>query len=329
MTQTTIKDPGISAIASYLPEAILDNKTLEAEFDFKSDFLAGKLGIERRHIAGEDEAVSDMATKAASALFDAVPFKKEEIGILVLCTQNPDYRLPTTACLVQDRLGLRNDLAAFDINQGCSGYVYGLSTIRSMMLAEDIPHGLLITAEAYSKFIDADARDVRPLFGDGATATLISAGGLGQIGRCTFGSDGSGAEELIVRGGGSRNPDMAIAGDGSLQMNGRAIFNFMMKRVPADVRACLERNGNDIDDIDLFIFHQASRYMVESLVKSMKLPPEKVVIDLAETGNTVSSTLPLAIENLGDLQALCGKRVLLSGFGVGLSWASTIITFAG
>lgn len=317
--------PGIAAIASHLPERVLGNAELVARHGFEPAFLEGKLGIKQRHIAGAEESVSDMAVAAAERLFASTGFDRGQIGLVVLCTQNPDYRLPTTADLVQDRLKLPSTTAAFDINQGCSGYIYGLAIATSMMRAHGIGAGLLITAEAYSKVMSEADRNTTPLFGDGAAATLLLPGAPGRIGRFTFGSDGSGARDLIVRAGGSRHPAMACAGEGALHMNGRAIFNFMMRRVPADVAACLAANGLCGEDIDLFVFHQASRFMLETLAREMHVDLARVPVVMEQFGNTVSSTIPMAIEKLGGIAGLAGKRLLLSGFGVGLSWGSTVL----
>jgi len=329
MQQSNIKSPGIVDIAGYLPAKIIGNDEIVARFGFEKSFLDGKLGIRQRHVAADDEGVADMAVKAAKTLFGRTAVPLADIDLIVLCTQNPDYKLPTTANLVQHKLGLPTSVAAFDINQGCSGYVYGLSVAKAMMELNGWRNGLLITSETYSKVIDPNDRSTVPLFGDGATATLLRAGGQGRIGAFTFGSDGSGAQDLIVRAGGGLNPGMACSGEGALRMNGRAIFNFMMSRIPRDVEACLAANGLAKDDVDLFLFHQASRYMVDALAQALKLPANKVPVDLAETGNTVSSTLPLLINSIGGLGALSGKTVMLSGFGVGLSWASTILRIEG
>ena len=319
--------PGIMAVASYLPETVLANDALVARFGFRRAFLDDKIGVRERRIAAPDEAVSDMAVKAAEALFARVDFPREEIELLVLCTQNPDYRLPTTANIVQNRLGLADTTAAFDINQGCSGFVYGLAIAQAMMQAHGHAAALLLTADAYSKVMDPADRATVPLFGDGAAATLLTAGGPGRIGRFTLGSDGAGANDLIVRGGGSRNPAMPTTGEGALRMNGRAILRFMIGRVPADVERCLARNGLAREDVDVFLFHQASGHMVRMLIREMALPAHKVPIDMADCGNTVSSTLPIVLERLGGPGGLSGKTALLCGFGVGLSWGSVVVRF--
>ena len=319
--------PGIAAVASYMPEAVLTNDTLVERFGFDRAFLDRKIGVRERHVAAPDEAVSDMAASAAEALFARAAVPRKAVELLVLCTQNPDYRLPTTANIVQDRLGLPDTVAAFDFNQGCSGYVYGLAIVESMMRAHGFSAALLLTADGYTKVMDPGDRATVPLFGDGAAATLLTADGPGKLGRFTFGSDGAGAENLIVRGGGSRNPEMPVAGPGALYMNGRAILKFMVKRVPADVARCLALNGLERGDIDFFVFHQASAHMVGALIREMDLPREKVPIEIADCANTVSSTLPIVLERLGAAPALAGKTVLLCGFGVGLSWGSTVVRF--
>lgn len=320
-------NPGIAAIAPYLPEAVLTNEELVTRFGFELDFLSEKLGVLHRHVAAANEGVSDMATAAAKSLFATGIAKPADIDLVVICTQNPDYRLPATANIVQEKLGLRQNVAAFDINQGCSGFVIGLSVVRSMMLAEGMKNALLITAEAYSKIIDPGDRQTLPLFGDGAAATLIRDGGPGRFGRFVWGSDGSGAKHLIVQGGGGLHPLQVPVGDHALFMDGRAIFNFMMRRVPVCVKDCLAANGLTMDDIDFFAFHQASRYMLENLARALDVSADRVPIAIEDTGNTVSSTIPILLDSLGELDSLKGKRVLIAGFGVGLSWAATVLTF--
>ena len=329
MSEGPSAPPGIAGVASYLPETTLTNDALVERFGFDREFLDNKIGVHTRRIAADNEAVSDMAVRAAETLLARGLVPRDSIELLVLCTQNPDYRLPATANIVQDRLGLPDTTAAFDFNQGCSGYVYGLAIARSMMMAHGFSAALLLTADAYSKAMDPGNRATVPLFGDGAAATLLTADGPGKMGRFTFGSDGSGAGSLIVRGGGSRHPAMPVSGPGALYMNGRAIMKFMIKRVPADVDRCLALNGLDRASVDAFVFHQASGHMVNSLIREMGLPPGKAPIEIADCGNTVSSTLPIALERLGGAAALAGKTVLLCGFGVGLSWGSTVVRFAG
>lgn len=319
--------PGISNISVYLPESILGNDEIIERFAFKPNFLINKLGIETRHVAGVDESVADMAVKAGKSLLNGLQIKKNSIGLIVLCTQNPDYNVPATVNTVQDRLGFSKNIAAFEINQGCSGYLYGLSMVKALMLTENFSRAVFITSEAYSKVINPDDRNTVPIFGDGATATFLEAGGSGRIGKFIYGSDGSGFDKLIVKGGGSRRPDLERKGDAALYMDGAAIFKFMMTVVPQNIKDCLRRNALNMDDIDYFVFHQASRYMLENLAYDLKINMDKIPISLKKTGNTVSSTIPITIQHLGGPAKLKGCNVLLSGFGTGLSWASTILKF--
>lgn len=324
---TVLPPPGIAAIASYLPAKRVDNSYLEANFGFDPKFLSGKVGFTSRAVAADDEAVSDMAVAAAEALFKQTGIDRASIGAIVLVTQNPDYRLPTTANLIQDRLKLRRDIPAFDINQGCSGYVIGLATLQGLMIAQGIEHALLLTGDAYTKVLNQGDRSTQPLFGDGATATLLSAGQGGKIGRFAFGSDGSGGNELIVRAGGSRNPHQPVEGEGALYMNGRAIFTFALRTVPENLRQCLAANGRKVEDVDVFVLHQASAYIVGAIAQAMNIPESKAPWLLGDVGNTVSSTIPMALDRLGGPSGLKGRSVALCGFGVGLSWASTLVDF--
>lgn len=316
---------GITAVAGYLPGEPIDNAQLVENYGFDEAFLRDKVGITSRHRAAANEAVSDMAVQAAERLFSQTGFDRSGIELLVLCTQNPDFKLPTTANIVQDRLGLPVSIAAFDINQGCSGYIYALNVAKAMMALNDMHNALVITSEAYSKVMNPADRDTAPLFGDGATATLLQRDSGIRLGAFTFGSDGSGKDDLIVRAGGSRNPSTACAGADALYMNGRAIYNFALKRIPADLAACLAKNDLQPGDVDYFLLHQANRFMLQALARTLRQPLDKVPIRMAETANTVSSTIPLLIENMGGVEALRGKRSIACGFGVGLSWASTVL----
>ncbi|MEW5772882.1 MAG: ketoacyl-ACP synthase III [Thermodesulfobacteriota bacterium] len=319
--------PGIAHIACHFPAGRQDNAELAERFGFELEFLRDKVGVRTRAVAAPEETVSDLAAAAARKLFEKGVADPGEVQLLVVCTQTPDYRLPATANIVQHALGLPQTTAAFDIGQGCSGWVVGLSAVRSMMAAEGLDCALLITAETYSKFIDPADRATSPLFGDAAAATLLRSGAGGRIGRFVFGSDGSGAASLIIRGGGGRRPLDPPVGENGLRMDGKAIFNFMMRRVPDCVRRCLAANGLAQEDVDLFVFHQASRFMLANLAKHMGLPENKVPVVLEDTGNTVSSTIPATLERLAAEGRLAGRTVLAAGFGVGLSWAATTITF--
>ena len=311
----------IRGIGTYLPEKTVGNDELIERFDWDREFLEVKLGIHQRHIAAEGEGASDMGVAAAEDLFAKCPdLRREDVQLLIVCTQNPDYGLPHTSALVQDRLGLPTTTACFDVGLGCSGFVYGLSIVHSMLETLNLTNALIVTSDPYSKVIDPADRGTSPLFGDGAAATWISRTGAGgQIGLFTFGTDGAGARNLIVE------PD--ADGVRCLSMNGRAIFEFMLERIPGDLARCAESNGLTTDEIDLFLLHQASAHMLGYVTKRMKLDPARVPIRMQDTGNLVSSSIPFLIARLAGQGDLAGKTTLLSGFGVGLSWASTVVRF--
>ncbi len=309
---------GIADIAYVFGDQEIDNAKFGREHGFDESFITNKLGITSRHIATAEQSTSDLAVAAVAALLEQSRLKLEEIGFLMLVTQTPDHLLPHTAALVQDRLGLPVDIPTFDLNLGCSGYVYGLSVATSFMVGNGIKRGILVTADTYSKWLDQNDRATAPLFSDAATATLITDTPIYALGRFAFGTDGSGANSLIIEAGGSRSPQK----DGVLYMNGRSIFEFAMKKVPAQIKACLQQNEMTLDVIDQFVFHQANKFILDSVAKSMRLDPSKVLIDVKDKGNTVSSTIPIALS--GQLNGTA-NTILISGFGVGLSWATTIL----
>ncbi|MEP6642646.1 MAG: ketoacyl-ACP synthase III [Gaiellales bacterium] len=315
---------GIRGIGTYLPERIVRNDELIERFGWDADFLERKLGIRERHIAAADEGAADMAVAAAENLFARRPeLDRDAVDLVVLCTQNPDYGLPHSSALVQARLALPSTTACFDVGLGCSGFVYALAVVRSMLETLGLTNALLLTSDPYSKVIDPGDRGTSPLFGDGAAATWIADGASNTIGAFTFGTDGGGAEHLIVKSAGpAGGSDQA-----HLSMNGRAIFEFMLERIPADLERCAGKNGIALEDVDLFVLHQASAYMLGYVAKRMRIAPDRVPVVLAETGNTVSSSIPFALAQLTSDGGLAGRTVLLSGFGVGLSWASTIVRF--
>ena len=327
----------INGISYYLPENKLSNDDLNELFpDWSVNKIAAKTGIQERRIAGEGEFVSTMAVKAAKNLFLEYNISPGEVEFIILCTQSPDYVLPTTACLVQEELGIPTTSGALDINLGCSGYIYGLSAAKGLLLSEDVNNVLFITSETYSKYLGEHDKSVRTIFGDGASATFISKtpGGL-QIGKTSFGTDGKGALNLMVKAGGSRFPLLAPASasdlkpaDSYLFMNGAEIFSFTLKIVPPIISSVLEKNQLNIDDIDLFVFHQANKYMLEHLRLKMSIPEDKFFIYIENCGNTVSSTIPIAIkEAMIQEKIKPGMKVLLAGFGVGYSWGATIVQF--
>ena len=322
----------IKAISYYLPSKVVTNQQIIDEFpEWTVEKIADKVGVSQRHVSGS-ESVSDMATKAALNLFESNSnIRPENIDFLIICTQSPDYFLPSTACIVQDRLRLPTSCGAFDFNLGCSGYEYGLAIAKGYITAQIAKNVLLITAEAYNKHIHPLDKGNRTIFGDAASATLVSTEGFAEIGDFVFGTDGSRADSLIVRTGAKAHPEKAndlTFDDGGnpissdfLYMNGAEIFNFTLRTVPKMVEDTLKKNALTKDDIDLYIFHQANKFMLNHLKKKLKIDDTKFFINMANVGNTVSSTIPIALKDAQDLNLLHGS-VLIAGFGVGLSWGA-------
>lgn len=331
----------IAAIACHLPEAVLDNDALALAFpDWSAQKILDKTGIASRHIAAAGETAADLAFHAAEKLFAAHAIDRAGIDFVILCTQAPDYLLPTSACILQDRLGLPTSCGALDINLGCSGYVYALAMAKGLIDAGIRKQVLLLTADTYSKLINPRDRSVRTLFGDGAAATLVrGADGQGHIGPFVLGTDGAGARHLMVPAGGMRTPRSAATAlehadaSGNLRsadnlfMDGAEIMQFTLSSVPRVMRELLAAAGKTLDDIDHVIFHQANQFMLEALRKKIKIPAEKFIVEIDTVGNTVSSTIPIAIARAtasGRIRP--GDTALLLGFGVGYSWAGTIAT---
>lgn len=320
----------IKAISYYLPEKVLTNHDLSLEFpEWSVAKITDKIGIEKRHIAAEGETSVDLAVNAAVKLFSEYEIEKSSIDYVILCTQSPDYFLPTSACLVHVRLGLSKTTGALDINQGCSGYVYGLSLAKGLVSSGICNNVLLITSETYSKYIHKSDKSNRSIFGDAATASLISNSGLLNIGDFVFGSDGSGAQDLIVKNGGARNKhskDVNYNPDDYLYMNGSNVFNFTLKSVPSLVTSILNKNKLDKDDIDYFVFHQANSFMLNTMRRLCKIQVDKFHNDMKKTGNTVSSTIPIVLKDtyFGESENN-NEKILLAGFGVGYSWAGCML----
>lgn len=336
-----MKKAAIVGIASYVPEGELSNEELSRDFgDWTPEKIFEKTGIRTRRIAAEHETSSDLGVRAAEALFAKGICSRDEIDYLLFCTQSPDYFLPTTACIVQDRLKLPTSCGAIDFNQGCSGYVYGLSLAKSLVETGVANNVLLITAETYSKFINRRDRSVRTVFGDAAAASLIRGveSDVDLIGPFVFGTDGRGAENLIVKAGGLRMPLSDVTreeredkggnwrSDANLYMNGPEIFNFTLSTLPKAINALLAKSQQSLESVDYFIFHQANKFMLDRLRAKLNIAPEKFCIDMDWCGNTVSSTIPIALERATDSGAVkAGDQAMVVGFGVGYSWAAAMM----
>ncbi len=320
----------VSALSYTVPAAELTNDAIaEAIPKWTPEQILKKTGIERRHVASGDQCGSDFATAAALRLIEAGLVDREKIDFLFLVTQTPDHFLPATACVVHGRLGLGTHVAAFDVNQGCSGYVYALGLAQAWIGAGFGSYGLVLTGDTYTRTIASDDSGTRTLFGDGGTATLVESCPTGEgVGSFVFGSDGRGAENLIIGYGGFRPASGPAADDTrpTLRMNGPEIFTFTLDAVPAAVNACLAEAGLAVDDVDLYVFHQANVFMLEHLRDRIGIPPEKFVIAMRDCGNTVSSSIPLALTDLVLADAVKpGSLLLFVGFGVGYSWAACLL----
>lgn len=301
---------GIENIGSYIPAGRISNYARQEKFGIDEHFIEEKIGVKSVSRKGTEEETSDLCLKAFADLRARSGLEPSEIEALVVVTQNPDFPIPHTSAIVQGRLGLSEECACFDISLGCSGFVYGLSTIIAFMNANGLKKGVLITADPYSKVVDPEDKNTTLLFGDAAGATLISDQPVLVPGNFTFGTCGSDFDKLIVR-------------DGALYMNGRAVFNFAAKRVPADIEKMAARNDIALEEVDRFLFHQGSKIIVEAIAKKLNLPLDKVPFIICDYGNSCASTIPLLL--VPELENPEVKTIAISGFGVGLSWASGLL----
>ncbi|HOU88678.1 MAG TPA: ketoacyl-ACP synthase III [Verrucomicrobiota bacterium] len=315
----------LSCVKCHLPETRLTNDDLAALFpEWPSDRIFQKTGIRERRVAGPDETAGDLAFQAAERLLEGRD--RSRIGFVLHCTQSPDYLLPTTACLLQDRLGLPQRCGALDFNLGCSGYIYGLALADGLLRAGNADAVLLLTGETYTKLLDPKDKGTRTIFGDAGSATLLERTSSNTLHSFVFGTDGSGAEFLIVPGSGLRR----TAGPRPLEMNGPEVFNFTVRVVPPLIDRILERARIEFQDVDFFVFHQANAFMIEHLRRRLRIPADKFALSLEYVGNTVSCSIPIAIESaLADGKIRPGMRILLAGFGVGLSWAGCMLDWKG
>ncbi len=327
-----MKFAAIGPIAAYLPEAVETNEMLQAANpQWNMDEIAVKTGIVQRHIASPDECSSDLAVAAAEKLFLENGIDRQSIDFVLFCTQTPDYYLPTTACLIQDRLGLRNNIGALDFNLGCSGYVYGLSLADGLIRAGLARRILLLTAETYSKLIHPSDRSLRTIFGDAGAATLIETSDEPSLVHFQFGTDGGGANTLIASGGGFRPPHRAIAPrhkkrwPSDLYMDGPELISFTVARIPDLVNTICGLGNVSLGDIHRLFFHQATFKLLDELRRALNVSADKMPVRMEQVGNTVCCTLPLLIEQIRREEGIPNDRWnMLVGFGVGLSWAGCL-----
>lgn len=328
----------IKGISYYLPEKVVTNEDLLKAFpEWDADKVYAKVGVKSRHVAAGNETAGDLAEAAARRLFAEYRIDPMTVDFILFCTQSPDYRLPSTACLLQDRLGIPTSAGALDYDLGCSGCIYGLAMAKGLISACLAKNVLLLTAETYTKYIHPEDKSNLSIFGDGAAACLVSSeSGLMEIGEFVFGTDGSGAENLILKSGGARQPEMSgvctadddghVNREDYLYMNGSAIFNFTLDVVPQMIKSLLDKCGLVSDNIDYYVFHQANKFMLNTIRKVCGIPKDKFYIDLEYVGNTVSSTVLIGLKSCLDNGIISpGMNILAAGFGVGLSYGSVIL----
>jgi len=325
----------ITAIEYVYPKKEITNEDLRTEFpdyDFKQ--FESKVGIKSRYVVGKDETAFDLAVEACESLLKRID--GSSIDYLLYCTQSPEYHLPSTACILQDRLGLKKNIGAFDFNLGCSGYTYGLSLAKALIGSGQATNVLLVTAEAYSKYLHPLDRSNRAIFGDAASATLVSFSEVESIRDFIFGTDGKGYDKLIVKNGGGRFPvefspeehnygTNNIYTDNHLYMDGPEVFNFTNSVVPNATLEILKKNNLPVEEVNQFVFHQANAFMLDAMRKKIKANKEQFFIDLEYGGNTVSSTIPIALKKYTNTMEEGHKEIVLVGFGVGLSWCAGVI----
>ncbi|WP_398470570.1 3-oxoacyl-[acyl-carrier-protein] synthase III C-terminal domain-containing protein [Tardiphaga sp.] len=310
---------GIAAIGAYLPPTRIDNVGRAAEAGKTPEFIAGKIGFRRLPRKAPDEGVIDLCIRAYDDLRSRCPVDPASIDCLILCTQNPDRGgLPHNSALLQSTLKLSEKLAAFDVSLGCSGYVYGLSIARAFMEANGLKNGLLFTADPYSRIIEPGDWDTDLLFGDAAAVTLLSANPRYNLCSGMFGTNGAMGHSISIE-----------PAAGRLRMLGANVFKFSMTEVPNQIAAYLKRENLSLDDIDLLLLHQGSKFIIDNLRNKMELSAERAPFAASDTGNLVSSSLPLMLMPYLLQEVSNPKRILLSGFGVGLSWATMLIERAG
>ena len=322
----------LGPIAVHLPEFVETNEMLAEQYPrWDLDLIAEKTGIQQRHIAAPEQTASDLAVLAAEKLISEQQIDRNEIDFVLLCTQTPDYPLPTTSCLIQDRLQLATRCGALDFNLGCSGYVYGLALADGLIQSGAAKKILLLTAETYSKYIDPEDRSLRTIFGDGATATLLTSVEERSLWGFQFGSDGSGGDMLLVADGGGRPEEDAIKPrhrkrwKSRLYMDGPSLINFTVEAIPHLVQEILDKNNLEDQDISHYLFHQATWKMLDQLRHRMNVDEQRLPIELADIGNTVSCTIPILIDRMRSRGSWRAESTnMLVGFGVGLSWAGCL-----
>lgn len=332
---------GIKALSAAVPRTVIDNFNYTEFFPAEQvKEVVEKVGIYERRFADENTCSSDLCYAAAEKLIEDNNIDRKEIDLLIFISQTPDYRMPATSVLLQDRLKLPNSTIAFDINLGCSAFIYGLSVVFSMMQNKSLRKALLLDGETRSKVYSPKDRRSAFLFGDGGVAALIERDEIFGNSWFSLNSDGSRGELIKINGGGYRMPSSIetlkekvvdeygnIRNDEQGYMNGGDVFNFVIREIPKDIKKIFEYSGKSINSLDYYIFHQANNFINSYLAKKLKINTSKIPSTIAKYGNTSSVSVPLTIVDQLKDQMSGHKELLLSAFGVGMTWASAIIPF--
>ena len=316
-----LKEIGIEAIEFYLPSNCMSAEEISENFGFDLGFVKNKIGVSHIYYASEFEKSSDLAAAALDKLLQTRPDLRLKLEVVIVCTQTPDTQLPQVSSLLQSKCRLAKNIATFDLGLGCSGFVYGINVLKSFMVSNNMSNGVLITVETYSKIINPNDRNTKALFSDAAAATLLSDQGGIQICDYSFLTDGDGSAALACR-----KNDFGVS---EFFMDGRKVFNFVISNIPDEIRLTAKLNNLEIDEIDFFVLHQASKFVLDTLIEKLELKdPNKVICEIKRFGNTASSSIPIALKTISSM--LDGPvNILISGFGVGLSAASTVLKTKG
>ena len=332
---------GIKALAAAVPRTVIDNLNYTEYFPADQvKEVVEKVGIYERRFADENTCSSDLCYAAAEKLIADNNIDKSEIDLLIFISQTPDFRMPATSVLLQDRLGLPNSTIAFDINLGCSAFIYGLSVVFSMMQNKGLRKALLLDGETRSKVYSPKDRRSAFLFGDGGVAALIERDEAFGESWFSLNSDGSRGDLIKINGGGYRMPSSIetlkervvdeygnIRSDEQGYMNGGDVFNFVIREIPKDIKKMAEFSGKNLADLDWYIFHQANNFINSYLAKKLKLDASKIPSTIAKYGNTSSVSVPLTIADQLKDKMNGHHELLLSAFGVGMTWATAIVPF--
>lgn len=327
-----------------LTVAVPEQMTSVEQFAGKADFeaiqkISASLGIVQRPTAPQDICASDLCAAAAERLLQRIGWTRDSVEILVFLSQTPDYALPATACVLQQRLGLSTGCAAFDVNLGCSGFPYGLWLVSQLISAGQLKRALLLVGDTLSRRVSPQDSATAHLFGDSGTATAVEFDPTASDMNFVMGTDGCGAAHLIVPAGESRRPhdqksdqrtvraDGGIRSDEEISMNGPEVFSFTLKEVPALAKQTLQQAGWSLENVDSVVMHQANTFMLNHLGKRLKLPKEKMPLSLQEFGNTSCASIPVTMAAcLSESLTTSAQKLMLLGFGVGFSWAGAAIT---